>query len=677
VRETDSNRIGILVVDDDEVLLRMLERALCAEGYEVHCAQDGKQAIDLAREHRPALVLLDLMMARHDGYEFLRMRREDPMLRDTPVVVLTAYGGEAQVVRAIDEGADDFLVKPISLVELAARLRARFRDRQAIDDLRGQRRDQDLLLDLSTALASQLDVQEILFTVASRLGEMIQVERVSFVILSRDLEHGYVLAASEDPEAHNIRVPLRSYPEILEVARTRKPLLVSDVAAHPLLAAVRDAITRTETQSLMLFPLVVGDEVLGVLFLRTHTRRQGLSRREEQVCRIVANATAAALRNAQVVQTIRGETERINLARIEAERKVRALRRYQEFCESSSDGMATVDASGRVQFVNRAGEQILGRSRAEVVGRTLADLFVAADRGVADAWMAEIARGLPLHPADVRVEGPGGGSRTLCVTGSALVGEEAAAVLSFRDVTEERVAASDLRKRKEFLEGLVRESADAIVAADNRGRILLWNDAAERLFGWGRADAMSGLPFAALFPPGALGDLLRLIQAGEQGGAGRLSHVHREIVTRDGARVPVRLSAAILSDGAQDLALFCTFSDLRPEEDLQKRLERAQERLEDVAERQALVSELAGTTAHELNQPLTAILGLAEKLRRGLEPDHPLLSSLEGLIREAERIAEVVRKLGRITRYETRNYVGATRILDLERSSDDGQGRTT
>src|SRR5207302_438303 len=112
-------------------------------------ATDGALGFETAAREQPDLVLLDLMMPKHDGYEFLKRRREDPVLRDTPVVVLTAYGGERELVKAIEEGADDFLLKPVSLVELASRLRARLRDRRTLADLRGRRRDQELLLDLS------------------------------------------------------------------------------------------------------------------------------------------------------------------------------------------------------------------------------------------------------------------------------------------------------------------------------------------------------------------------------------------------------------------------------------------------------------------------------------------------------------------------------------------------
>lgn len=88
------------------------------------------------------------------------------------------------------------------------------------------------------------------------------------------------------------------------------------------------------------------------------------------------------------------------------------------------------------------------------------------------------------------------------------------------------------------------------------------------------------------------------------------------------------------------------------------------------ARRDAMILELAGAAAHELNQPLTSVLGYGELLQRRLDPDAPVARYAEIVVREAERMAEVVRKIGNITRHETRPYVGEKRIVDLERSAE-------
>jgi len=93
------------------------------------------------------------------------------------------------------------------------------------------------------------------------------------------------------------------------------------------------------------------------------------------------------------------------------------------------------------------------------------------------------------------------------------------------------------------------------------------------------------------------------------------------------------------------------------------------------AERMAIVAELAGAAAHELNQPLTSVMGYAQMLLRKLGPNEPLVPNVQTILDEAERMATIVRKLGSLTRYETKNYVGGAQILDIDRSAPEGDPR--
>jgi signal transduction histidine kinase len=101
---------------------------------------------------------------------------------------------------------------------------------------------------------------------------------------------------------------------------------------------------------------------------------------------------------------------------------------------------------------------------------------------------------------------------------------------------------------------------------------------------------------------------------------------------------------------------------------MEERLAKAQEKLA-ISEKQTVAIELAGAAAHELNQPLTSIMGYAQMLLRKLEADSPHQRSLETILSESERMAGIVRQLGSLTRYETKAYVGGAQILDLGRSS--------
>jgi len=112
----------VLLIEDNDKLARGLQSNLEFEGYSVLCANDGGAGLELAREKRPDLIVLDLMLPDTDGYRVLRTLRDDG--DTTPVLVLTALGEEADKVRGFRFGADDYVTKPFGSQELTARLRA-------------------------------------------------------------------------------------------------------------------------------------------------------------------------------------------------------------------------------------------------------------------------------------------------------------------------------------------------------------------------------------------------------------------------------------------------------------------------------------------------------------------------------------------------------------------------
>jgi len=117
----------ILIVEDNPDLAFGLRNNLEIEGYEIVVAEDGLMGLDLAREHQPDLIILDLMMPGLDGYRVLRTLRDEGF--DTPVLILSAKSEEADKVRGFRMGADDFVTKPFSLLELLARVEALLRRR--------------------------------------------------------------------------------------------------------------------------------------------------------------------------------------------------------------------------------------------------------------------------------------------------------------------------------------------------------------------------------------------------------------------------------------------------------------------------------------------------------------------------------------------------------------------
>ena len=127
----------VLVVEDETALVTLLRYNLEREGFRVAEAGDGEEALLVAREQKPDLVLLDWMLPLLSGLEVCRQMRRMPETRGVPIIMLTARGEEGDKLRGLDSGADDYVTKPFSPSELIARVRAVLRRSRPSD----QRRD--------------------------------------------------------------------------------------------------------------------------------------------------------------------------------------------------------------------------------------------------------------------------------------------------------------------------------------------------------------------------------------------------------------------------------------------------------------------------------------------------------------------------------------------------------
>ena len=119
-----ADRPHILVVEDEAPIVELLRYNLETSGYSVSVATDGDEALELVAEDQPDAVLLDWMLPRKSGIEVCRQLRAKAGTRMLPIILLTARGEEADRVRGLDTGADDYIVKPFSPKELEARLKA-------------------------------------------------------------------------------------------------------------------------------------------------------------------------------------------------------------------------------------------------------------------------------------------------------------------------------------------------------------------------------------------------------------------------------------------------------------------------------------------------------------------------------------------------------------------------
>ena len=120
----EAARTPVLIVDDEPYILRSLRYLLAREGYDVETASDGAEGLERVRTLRPRLVFLDVMMPHMSGYEVCEQIKQDPALAGTYVILLSARGQQGDRERGFLGGADEYITKPFSPREVAARVRA-------------------------------------------------------------------------------------------------------------------------------------------------------------------------------------------------------------------------------------------------------------------------------------------------------------------------------------------------------------------------------------------------------------------------------------------------------------------------------------------------------------------------------------------------------------------------
>jgi len=578
---------------------------------------------------------------------------------------------EAQLDALVASGADDLLPYTLGPRALRTRLQLHLRTQLTAARVTHGQRSLSILLETTQALASSTDIQEILYTVVRRIADMVHVDRVSIVLVPDDsVPAGYVVAASDDAAVSKLQLDLRKYPEIRHVLTHKTALTIADIGTHPVLDGVRSAVAGLDVSSITLIPMVFEKRIMGVLYLRAKAQTDALDAQQIGFCQVLANATAIALKNARILQSLQDGRHRIGSSSLDPEDRLQWLKRYADMFESATDGIAALDEQARLLYANPGAYALLGYTEQELhLGTSVVDLIEGSDRDRLRSAALNFMLGKFPRSLDVRVRHKTGRNVLLACAFARMHGEGSAVLLSFRDVTEARHMQDELTHTRNFLQSLIDASVDAIVASDMRGRIILFNGGAERLYGYKREEVLNKMRVTQMYPDDGARKVMRLLISEERGGVGRLESLHTDAVDRHGNIFPISLTAATIYQNGKAVATFGIFKDLRERMRVEEQLAKAHEQLA-LSEKNALLAELAGATAHELNQPLTSVLGYADLLVRKLDAESPAYRAATVIQKQSLRMAEIVRKLGRLTRYETKSYVGEQRILDLDRASE-------
>jgi PAS domain S-box-containing protein len=537
------------------------------------------------------------------------------------------------------------------------------------------------LVELTRFLARTQDIREALHAVVNCATEVVAAEACLVILAETGESHGHVAAKSigpaRDARGLSLSIDLAMHPEISQVLRSGESLVLDDFEPSRFLVKQPGPEPSLGPFCLVVVPIGYDGGRQGALYVQISGDRS-LAPDARQRLELLANATAMALRSAQMTESLLYEKQQITEQRARVEHRMRFFQRYADFFESAADGMIVVDHHGRILFSNPRASEITGYAPSEMSNASVLGFLTRREVGRAADLVRGFRAGVYPRGVDVRFipkatrESKAGKELTLNVTFSPVLRAERAVLCAFRDVTVERATEVELRRTTEFLARVIDSSVDAIVSSDMSGRVVIFNRAAARIFGYEPADVIGRMSVERLYPKGVAREVMRKIRSPEHGGPYRLEDYRVDMMGSRGETIPVNISAALIMDHDKAIGTVGIFTDVREKLRMEARLRTAQEELRE-HEKSLALAELAGTAAHELNQPLTGVIGYAELLMRQLTSDSPLYAAAEVILAESQRMAAIVRKIGKITRYETRSYLGSTKILDLDKAAPESE----
>ncbi|MBN1959976.1 MAG: PAS domain S-box protein [Deltaproteobacteria bacterium] len=527
------------------------------------------------------------------------------------------------------------------------------------------------LLQIISEIARKPDLQDVLQLSVSRISELFSIERVSVVVFDQQNQEGFVVMEREQETLANIAIKVNDYPELQQIINTKEPLIIADVFADNLLAGVRGKITQAHQppRAAVLFPLIRKDQVVGALFLRSEEPMGELDDQLLAMGHLISSTTAIAIGHALEHDMLLSEKKALQRSKAWVDEQLIVLKELRDFLDQAKDGVLITDVDGVIRYANATAASLMHQTLEELPSRRFRDFLLPHCHALSERALRGDAVGDENGYVDLIVGTSDDidiGSIVISAAIRPLASPEGV-VISFRDVTALREIESELRQTKEFLENLIQSSVDAIIATDTDGSVILFNRAAEQMLGYTAREMVGRANMSVFYPRGEAWDVMKKLRSEAYGGRGRLQMVRKELIARNGETVPVNLTAAIIYEGNREVATVSILSDLRERRRIEEKLSQVQRKLQ-LTERQAVAVELAGAAAHELNQPLTSIMGYAELLRRKCQSNESEKKAVDIICKEVERMAAIVRKIGQITAYQTKPYIGGSQILDLSDS---------
>ncbi len=310
----------ILVIEDDAVSRNILTNIFKNEGYDVLEEADGPTGLETALLELPDLICLDIILPSLSGFEVCRSIRQSAQGSEIPILMVTSLTRREDIIKGLKSGANDYILKPFSPMEVMARARVNLQRRIVLRDLL-ERTDQFMLAwETLETTTSSLDLKQVLLTLVTKMAHALHGQRCSIITVENDWDseagtpRGRLLVSHDDPNIGELTIDLIKYPEILQAFRTGDVVAVDDVQTDPLMKAVRETVSGLGIRSILAVPLSFRGEILGAMLLRASREDRGFTEDEITMAKIIAAASTNALRNASLYSRLEKKNDQLEKA---------------------------------------------------------------------------------------------------------------------------------------------------------------------------------------------------------------------------------------------------------------------------------------------------------------------------------------------------------------------------
>ncbi len=347
----------ILIIDDREDNRLLLSSQLRTQGYEISHAEDGLSGLEIARQQKPDLILLDVMMPKISGYDVCLQLKTDAITRGIPIIMLTALRDVQYRVKGIESGADEFLSRPYDRAELLVRVRSLINLKNAREKLEEERNRLQHLYDVSRAITSALDLDQMMIEIISQTQTTVGAQSGNIFLID---EQGRVTSRIRLREHRAEKVSGPVNPEVMSrglagwLARSKRGVIVHDIRQDPRWVRLSDEME--PHGSVIGVPLSKLDRVVGVLFL-THDQPHYFQPEHLSLLETIGAQMTTAIENAYLFSEVN-----------EQRHKLEAI--YSQ----TSDAIITTDESWRLNLLNSAAINLFHLNHNHVMGTSIRDI---------------------------------------------------------------------------------------------------------------------------------------------------------------------------------------------------------------------------------------------------------------------------------------------------------------